>query len=263
MKATITALERNPVAFDSRDLARRFRLVVVIDLEVIQQKGKVELAREQVRGEAYYSAPRGITGTQVAEDEAIGRALRDLAEIVRYPLAIRSSSLLEDSQHQPFAGVYETYMLSNSHRRSDRRLEDLCTAVKLVYASTFSAKAKAYLRATPHRPEKEKMAVIIQKIVGGIHGNRFYPDFSGIIRSHNFYPTGPMKCEDGIAAVALGLGKTVVEGEACLRFSPIYPQHPVQFSSVENSRMWLVCKLRPCFHTSIRSLLKSAKTKKS
>ncbi|MBW8056621.1 MAG: LPS assembly lipoprotein LptE [candidate division NC10 bacterium] len=82
MKATITALERNPVAFDSRDLARRFRLVVVIDLEVIQQKGKVELAREQVRGEAYYSAPRGITGTQVAEDEAIGRALRDLADRV-------------------------------------------------------------------------------------------------------------------------------------------------------------------------------------
>ena len=160
--------------------------------------------------------------------------LATFLSLIRYPLAVRSSSLLEDSPFQPFAGIYETYMLANNEAETRDRLQRLIAAVKQVYASTFSERAKAYLEATSYRLEEEKMAVIIQKIVGGVHGNRFYPDFSGIIRSHNFYPTGPMKCEDGIAAVALGLGKTVVEGEACLRFSPIYPQHPVQFSSVDD-----------------------------
>ena len=156
-----------------------------------------------------------------------------LAE-ARYPLAVRSSSLLEDSQYQPFTGVYETFMLGNQQGDATYRLNQLCEAIKLVYASTFSAHAKAYVRATPFRLEEEKMAVILQKVVGSPFGERFYPDFSGVARSRNFYPVPPMSSEDGIAAVALGLGRTVVDGGKCLRFCPRYPSHLVQFSSVED-----------------------------
>ena len=152
----------------------------------------------------------------------------------RYPLAVRSSSLLEDSQYQPFTGVYETFMLGNQHDDATHRLNQLCEAIKLVYASTFSAHAKAYVRATPFRLEEEKMAVILQQVVGSSFGERFYPDFSGVARSRNFYPVPPMSTEDGIAAVALGLGRTVVDGGKCLRFCPRYPSHLVQFSSVDD-----------------------------
>jgi len=152
----------------------------------------------------------------------------------RYPLAVRSSSLLEDSQYQPFTGVYETFMLANSHSDIDVRMGQLTEAIKRVYASTFSQHAKAYVQATPYRLEEEKMAVVLQQVIGAAHGERFYPDFSGVVRSLNFYPTPPMRSEDGIAAVALGLGRTVVNGERCLRFCPHYPHHPVQFSSVED-----------------------------
>jgi hypothetical protein len=164
-------------------------------------------------------------------------ALPDLAvflDRVKWPLAVRSSSLLEDSQYQPFTGVYETYMLPNNDPELRTRLEELVTAIKRVYASTFSRHAKSYLKATPFRLEEEKMAVIVQKVVGSRHGDRFYPDFSGVARSHNFYPVSPLKSEDGIAAVALGLGRSVVEGEKCLSFCPRYPLNLLQFSSVED-----------------------------
>jgi len=153
---------------------------------------------------------------------------------VRYPLAVRSSSLLEDSQYQPFTGVYETFMLGNQHSDLLVRLEKLMEAIKRVYASTFSQHAKAYVRATPYRLEEEKMAVILQQVVGAEHKTRFYPDFSGVVRSHNFYPAPPMSFGDGIAAVALGLGQEVVGGGKCLTFCPRYPRNLVQFSSVED-----------------------------
>src|SRR6266567_3559054 len=156
-----------------------------------------------------------------------------LAE-VGYPLAVRSSSLLEDSQYQPFTGVYETFMLGNQQASLAVRLNELSEAIKRVYASTFSQHAKAYVRATPYRLEEEKMAVILQQVVGTIHGQRFYPDFSGVVRSHNFYPVSPMTFADGIAAVALGLGRTVVDGGKCLSFCPRFPQNLLQFSSVED-----------------------------
>ena len=164
-------------------------------------------------------------------------ARRDLAallRVVRYPLAVRSSSLLEDSQYQPFTGVYETYMLPNNHPDNRVRLHRLIEAVKRVYASTFSRHAKAYLKATPYRLEEEKMAVILQKVVGSVREGRFYPDFAGVARSRNFYPIAPQKPEDGIVAVALGLGRSVVEGGNCMRFCPRYPQNLVQFSSVQD-----------------------------
>jgi CheY-like chemotaxis protein len=153
---------------------------------------------------------------------------------VDYPLAVRSSSLLEDSQYQPFTGVYETFMLPNNHPEPAERLAQLVGAVKRVFASTFSQHAKGYLRATPYRLEEEKMAVVIQRVVGATHGTRFYPDFAGVARSHNFYPAAPVTPADGIAAVALGLGKSVVDGGKCLTFCPRYPRHMVQFSSVED-----------------------------
>jgi hypothetical protein len=153
---------------------------------------------------------------------------------VNYPLAVRSSSLLEDSQYQPFTGVYETFMLGNQQVGLEARLAELSEAIKRVYASTFSQHAKAYVRATPYRLEEEKMAVILQKVVGTAHGSRFYPDFSGVVRSHNFYPVPPMTFADGIAAVALGLGRTVVDGGKCLAFCPRYPRNLLQFSSVED-----------------------------
>jgi CheY-like chemotaxis protein len=156
-----------------------------------------------------------------------------LAEL-HYPLAVRSSSLLEDSQYQPFTGVYETFMLANQHPDLPARLNQLCEAIKRVYASTFSERAKAYVRATPYRLEEEKMAVIIQQVVGAIHGKRFYPHFSGVARSQNFYPVAPMSASDGVAAVALGLGREVVEGGKSLSFCPRYPQNLIQFSSVED-----------------------------
>src|SRR5208282_4722952 len=160
--------------------------------------------------------------------------LRAFLREVRYPLAVRSSSLLEDSQYQPFTGVYETFMLGNRQEDIAPRLDQLMEAIKLVYASTFSQHAKAYVRATPFRLEEEKMAVILQQVVGTLHAHRFYPDFSGVARSRNFYPIAPMAPEDGIAAVALGMGRTVVGGGKCLRFSPRYPRHLVQFSIVED-----------------------------
>lgn len=153
---------------------------------------------------------------------------------VRYPLAVRSSSLLEDSQYQPFTGVYETFMLGNRDADLSVRLDQLMEAIKRVYASTFSQHAKAYVRATPYRLEEEKMAVILQQVVGRVHDQRFYPDFSGVVRSYNFYPVPPVSYGDGIAAVALGLGRAVVDGGKCLTFCPRYPRNIVQFSSVED-----------------------------
>jgi CheY-like chemotaxis protein len=165
---------------------------------------------------------------------AVRDSLLEFLGEVHYPLAVRSSSLLEDSQYQPFTGVYETFMLANQHADLALRLEQLMEAIKRVYASTFSQHAKAYVRATPYRLEEEKMAVILQQVVGTTHGVRFYPDFSGVVRSHNFYPVAPMTSRDGIAAVALGMGRTVVDGGRSLSFCPRYPRHIVQFSSVED-----------------------------
>jgi CheY-like chemotaxis protein len=161
-------------------------------------------------------------------------ALKVFLADVYYPLAVRSSSLLEDSQYQPFTGVYETFMLGNQSADTIVRVAELIDAIKRVYASTFSRHAKAYVRATPYRLEEEKMAVIIQQLVGAAHGDRFYPDFSGVVRSHNFYPVAPMTFADGIAAVALGLGRAVVDGGKCLIFCPRYPQNLLQFSSIDD-----------------------------
>jgi hypothetical protein len=165
---------------------------------------------------------------------SLNEDLKSFLAEVSHPLAVRSSSLLEDSQYQPFTGVYETFMLGNQQADPNDRLAALSDAIRRVYASMFSRHAKAYVRATPYRLEEEKMAVILQQVVGTRFGERFYPDFSGVVRSRNFYPVPPMTFEDGIAAVALGLGRAVVDGGKCLTFCPRYPRNLVQFSSVED-----------------------------
>lgn len=156
--------------------------------------------------------------------------LRFFLEHATYPLAVRSSSLLEDSHEQPFAGIYQTYMLPNHEADAGVRLARLHAAIKLVYASTFFQNARAYLQSTPFRLEEEKMGVLLQRLVGRTHDHYFYPDISGVARSQNFYPVLEMKAEDGVAAIALGLGRTVVEGQKAIRFSPARPQVLPQFS---------------------------------
>jgi len=166
--------------------------------------------------------------------EPVRDDLMAFLEEVHYPLAVRSSSLLEDSQHQPFAGVYTSHMLPNNHPDDEQRLEQLCHAIKLIYASTYYASAKAYLRGTPNRIEEEKMAVIVQRMVGELHGDLLYPAIAGVAQSYNFYPLFEAKPEEGSASVVLGLGKGVVEGERSLWFSPAHPQRLPQFGSTQD-----------------------------
>ncbi len=162
------------------------------------------------------------------------RDLELFVQHIRYPLAVRSSSLLEDAQFQPFAGIYKTYMLPNTDADPAIRLQQLITAIKLVYASTYYGSPKSYAQSSFHRMEDEKMAVVIQKLTGSAYGDFFYPAISGVAQSYNFYPISHLKPEEGIAHIALGLGKTVVEGGTSLRFSPRYPQFLPQFSTVED-----------------------------
>lgn len=156
-------------------------------------------------------------------------------DLIRDPLAVRSSSLLEDSQYHPFAGVYETYMIPNNNPDLFTRLGELVTTIKRVYASTFYRSAKDYIRVTSYRLEEEKMAVIIQKMVGAARENRFYPDFSGVAKSYNFYPLAPQQPWDGIVSAALGLGKIIVDGGVTMRFCPKYPNHLLQLFSTEEA----------------------------
>ncbi len=158
--------------------------------------------------------------------------LKAFLKIVQKPIAVRSSSVLEDSHYQPFAGVYSTYMLSNAGN-SEINAEQLFTAVKSVYASVFYKETKAYMKATKNLIDEEKMGVVVQEVCGTKYENRFYPTFSGVARSVNFYPIEDEKPEGGIVNVALGLGKHIVEGKRTLRFAPNHPKKILQLSSPE------------------------------
>ena len=148
-------------------------------------------------------------------------------EIIKKPIAVRSSSLLEDSHYQPFAGVYSTYMIPYSDS-IEITLENLIIAIKSVYASVYYKESKMYMKATQNVIDEEKMAVVLQEICGESHGDKFYPIISGVGRSINFYPIGLEKTEDGIINLAFGLGKQIVEGETTLRFSPGAPDKILQ-----------------------------------
>ncbi len=186
---------------------------------------------------------RDLAGAE-ADDRRIAQAFQkaelpaevvgDLWALVRgvhAPLAVRSSSLLEDAMEHPFAGVYATKMIPNDQYDPEVRFRKLVEAIRFVYASTFFREARAYQGAVGARPEQEKMAVIVQEVVGYRHGPRFYPEVSGVARSYNFYPTGHATPGEGVVDLALGLGKTIVDGGRTWTYSPAHPRAVPPFGS--------------------------------
>lgn len=158
--------------------------------------------------------------------------LTALLEVIKGPLAVRSSSLLEDSHYQPFAGVYKTYMIPNGNDKYESLIM-LSDAIKSVYASVFYLECKTYMTATQNLIDQEKMAIVLQEAIGNTYGTRFYPTISGVARSLNFYPIGHERAEEGVVNMVLGLGKYIVDGGVGLRFSPYHPHNIVQLSSIE------------------------------
>ena len=169
----------------------------------------IELKKKFLQGELSYT---------------LKKRLKIFLKLITRPLAIRSSSLFEDSINQPFSGIFETYILPNNNPDFDIRLQETMDAIKLVYASVYSDNARNYFKAIDHKVEEEKMAVIIQEVVGNQFDGCYYPHISGTAQSHNFYPVAHMKPDEGFAVAALGLGQYVVEGEKAFRFSPAYPE---------------------------------------
>ena len=159
---------------------------------------------------------------------------------VKYPLSVRSSSLLEDAQYQAYAGLYSTYMISNDNPDLEKRLQQLVNAIKLVWASTYYKAPKSFSQRVNQRTDEEKMGVIIQEVAGQRYKDYFFPAISGVGQSYNYYPYGKMKPEHGVATIALGIGKSVVDGEQCIRFSPRYPkilpQCPTLTDSLKNAQ---------------------------
>ncbi len=155
--------------------------------------------------------------------EVLTSRLRRILTSIEKPLAVRSSGLFEDSLMQPFAGIFETFLVPNNHPDVAIRLQQCVDAVKLVFASVFTKTARSYIEAINYRIEEERMAVVIQEVAGNRFGNCYYPHISGVAQSYNFYPFAHMKPEEGFAVMALGLGRYVVEGEKAFRFSPTYP----------------------------------------
>ncbi|MRT91404.1 PEP/pyruvate-binding domain-containing protein [Ancylomarina sp. 16SWW S1-10-2] len=164
--------------------------------------------------------------------EKLCKKLRQYLEKMNMPLAVRSSGLFEDSLMQPFAGVYATYLLPNNNEDFEVRYADLINAIKMVYSSIFTPEAKAYFSAVDYKIEEEKMAVILQAVVGQEYNGKFYPNISGVAQSYNYYPFSYMKPEDGFSVLGLGLGKYVVGGEKTHRFCPEYPK--LQLASIQD-----------------------------
>ncbi len=151
------------------------------------------------------------------------KELRIFLKHIVKPLAVRSSSLFEDSLSQPFSGIFDTYILPNNHPDFEVRLKQLSGAIKLVFSSIYSKSARTYFDAINYKIELEKMAVVIQEVAGNRYGDAYYPHISGAAQSYNFYPVSHMKPDDGVAVVAVGMGHYVAEGERAFRFSPVYP----------------------------------------
>ncbi|MPM04740.1 hypothetical protein SDC9_51019 [bioreactor metagenome] len=164
--------------------------------------------------------------------EGLMKKLKKLLRMIDKPIAVRSSGLFEDSMRQPFAGIFETYLLPNSHPDYDVRLKQLCDAIKMVYASVYANVAKGYFEAVNYKIEEEKMAIVLQEVVGNQYEHYYYPHISGVAQSYNYYPVSDMKPEDGVAVSAVGLGKYVVEGERAYRFSPVMPN--VEINSLKD-----------------------------
>ena len=242
--------------------------------EFVQEEIKIRFPRTLVISSAGFTAFVEENSlhylNRVDGDEVIARSFltgrmpdwlkRDLAIFlnqVKTPLSVRSSSLLEDAQFRPYAGLYKTWMIPNNHPDFKIRLSRLIQAVKLVYASTWFTSPRAFSRRGRQSGD-DSMAVLIQQLVGSQYGDYFYPAVSGVAQSYNFYPVGPMQPEEGIVHIALGFGKTVVEGENSLRFSPRYPKVLPQFSTVadilkNSQRYFYALKMADTGHFTFQS----------
>jgi hypothetical protein len=194
---------------------------------------------EKLFGERDYEVIRQWFFEGTFSDVFVKR-MRKVLRSIEMPIAIRSSGLFEDSRQQPFAGIFETYLLPNNHPEFEERLKQALDAIKLVYASVYSNTARGYVEAINYKIEEEKMAVVIQEVVGHRYGDCFYPHISGVAQSYNYYPFAHMKPEEGFAVAALGLGKYVVEGEKAYRFSPKYPEADINApkDQYKNSQMY-------------------------
>ena len=210
-------------------IPRSFVIGSEIFEEFIESNELIEFLRDEHTDEEI--AERFLQASLSSE---IKNNLRVLTDNMTCPLAVRSSSLLEDSRILPFAGIYKTYVLRNSADDREQCFNELAEAVKLVYASVFYDAPKKYAKNADIRVEEERMAVLIQELVGEYYGEYFYPTISGVAQSYNFYPYKPSKPEDGVVNLALGFGKTIVEGERAYRFSPAYPKmNPLVASAQE------------------------------
>ncbi|MCX6250034.1 MAG: pyruvate, phosphate dikinase [Bacteroidetes bacterium] len=184
------------------------------------------LDRNKLREKVVHENDYDLIKTWFIEGKLTDTLIKRLKSIIKYiekPLAVRSSGLFEDSLNQPFAGIFETYLIPNSHPDPRVRLEQLMNAIKLVYASVYSPIAKGYIEAVNFKIEQEKMAVVLQEVVGNRFEDVYYPHISGVAQSYNYYPFAHMKPEEGFAVAAVGLGRYVVDGERAYRFSPLYP----------------------------------------
>ena len=226
----LLARQIDPASFPDVDINVPTMAVIATDCfdQFIAQNGLAELPFEEMPDDRIAHAfQKGDLPVELLGD------LRALIVQVKTPLAIRSSSLLEDALERPFAGVYATKMIPNNQPDSDTRFRRLVEAIKFVYASTYFREARDYIRTTGANSGEEKMAVIIQEVVGQRRRDRFYPDISGVARSYNFYAFGPACPEQGVVTLALGLGKTIVDGGIAWTFSPAYPKKPAPFASVQ------------------------------
>ena len=224
-------IKRNPVCddFEGVQITIPRTIVICTDLfdEFMESNNLYPLALSDRSDaeilEAFLKAP---LPERLIED------MKALCEVLDRPIAVRSSSLLEDSHYQPFAGIYATYMVPCIPDRVER-LRQLGDAVKGVYASVFFADSKAYMNATSNVIDQEKMAVILQEVAGESHHGVYYPSFSGVGRSLNYYPVGDESSEEGVAEIAVGLGKYIVDGGRALRFSPAHPDKVLQTSTLQ------------------------------
>ena len=203
----------------------------IFDRVIVNSDSEVFRTIAEKYGAEFYLRPEQLGGSSVKSDVVV----KDFIEKSEFPLAVRSSSLLEDSQYQPLAGMYATYMLPNSHEKKKERLSQLCEAIKRVFASTYFQDPKTMMDNIVQKHEDEKMAIIIMEMIGKRHDNTFYPSISGVAQSFNYYPVSHMKRNQGVAFIALGLGRTIADGERCLRCSPTHPTILPQFYSIEST----------------------------
>jgi hypothetical protein len=193
-------------------------------------------AQEEISGLDWSDMPDERIAHAFQQADLSPQLVGDLWGLIREmhrPLAVRSSSLLEDALRRPFAGVYLTKMIPNNEPAAEKRFAQLSEAIRLVYASTFFGGARDYVRAAVEEPVSDKMAVILQEVVGARHGDRFYPDVSGVARSYNYYPYGSAGHEDGVVQLALGLGKTIVDGGVSWSYCPRNPRQAPPTTSID------------------------------